>query len=236
MAKHVLEEPAAVERFFAANARSYQSFIRALRYGPRLRAFLGRNGYLRSGMKVLDAGCGTGALARAMHQIAKRHGAQRLTFHAFDLTPAMLALLQEWLRKHAVTDVEIRQANVLQTETLPPTWRDYDLIVSSAMLEYQPKSELAGALRNLAGLRAADGVLVVFISRENVLMYPLIRIWWKGNLYTRRELERSCADAGLRVRFRRFPLLHGFLNLWGYILEARPGALVAALSPSGKGG
>lgn len=232
MAKYVLDEPAAVERFFTANARSYHSFIRAFRYGAGLRTFLARNNYVRFGMKVLDAGCGTGALTRAMHQIAKRNGIQGLTFHVFDLTPAMIALPQEWLQKHAVTDVEIRQANVLQLETLPPTWRDYDLIVSSAMLEYLPKGELAGALRNLSGLLAADGVLVVFISRQNVLMHGLIRIWWKGNLYTRRELERSFADAGLRVRFRRFPLLYGFLNLWGYILEARRSGPVETSPPT----
>jgi 2-polyprenyl-3-methyl-5-hydroxy-6-metoxy-1,4-benzoquinol methylase len=222
MAKYVLEEPAAVARFFTANARSYHAFIDALRYGAGLRAFLGRNNYLRPGMKVLDAGCGTGALTRAMHQIARRNGTQGLTFHAFDLTPAMIALLQEWLQEHAENDAEIRQANVLQLETLPPTWRDYDLIVSSAMLEYLPKSDLAAALRNLSGLLAANGLLVVFISRENLLMHGLIRIWWKGNLYARRELEHNFADAGLRFRFLRFPSLYGYLNLWGYIVEAHP--------------
>ncbi len=220
--KHVLEEPEAVQRFFTANARSYHSFIQAFRYSAGLRAFLARHHYVRPGAKVLDAGCGTGALTRALHQIGRLAGNHGLTIHAFDLTPAMIALLREWLHKYAVTNVAIQQANVLHLEALPGNWRDYDLIVSASMLEYLPKNELAHALRNLSRLLAPDGVLVVGISRNNFLMHGLIRMWWKGNLYDRAELEHRFADAGLSCRFRRFPFLYGHLNLWGYIIEARP--------------
>ena len=221
MAKQVLEDSAAIERFFSANAHAYERFINAFRYGAGLREFLRSCGYVRPGAKVLDAGCGTGALTRAMHQIAMRRSTSAITFHAFDLTPAMTALLQEWRQPRETNDIAIQHANVLQLETLPATWRDYDLIVSSAMLEYLPKHELVRALRSLGRLLGPDGVLLVFISRESILMHGLIRVWWRANLYDARELERSFTDAGLRFCFHRFRFPYAYLNLWGRVVEAR---------------
>ena len=215
-------EPSAVERLYTEHARFYHRFfIDLLRYGAGLEALLAARGYLRSGMKVLDAGCGTGILTRKLHAIARRSGLEGITYHAFDLTPAMMDLFRRWMAEHGVTDVELRRADVLRTEDLPADWKDHDLVVSSAMLEYLPKDELARALRNLRGLLAPNGTLVVCISRRNVLMKWLIEVWWEANLYERAELERIFADAGLTVRFGRFPFPYDHLNLWGHVVEAR---------------
>ena len=217
-----LREPSAVERLFTEKAGFYHRFfIDFLRYGAGLEALFSQNRYLRFGVKVLDAGCGTGILTRNLHAIARRSNMHGVIFHGFDLTPAMLDLFTRWMAEHGVENIELRRANVLHAEELPASWRDYDLIVSSAMLEYLPKGELVGALRNLNRLLARDGILVVCISRQNLLMRWLIGVWWKANLYERAELEQIFDDAGFTVRFRHFPFPYSHVNLWGHVIEAR---------------
>jgi cyclopropane fatty-acyl-phospholipid synthase-like methyltransferase len=49
---------------------------------------------------------------------------------------------------------------------LPQDWKDYDLIVSSAMLEHLPKERLKDALVHIAGRLAAQGRLLVVITRK----------------------------------------------------------------------
>jgi cyclopropane fatty-acyl-phospholipid synthase-like methyltransferase len=91
-------------------------------------------------MRVLDAGCGTGAVTLALLDALEQQKASYATIDAFDLTPEMLASCQGSLIARGVTDIRLRQADVLALDDqLPPDWRDYDLILSAAMLEYLPK-------------------------------------------------------------------------------------------------
>jgi 2-polyprenyl-3-methyl-5-hydroxy-6-metoxy-1,4-benzoquinol methylase len=217
-------DPEAVERLYADKAAFYHRFfIDFMRYGAGLRALLARGGYLHPGMRVLDAGCGTGILSRNLHGIAAESGMEGITFHAFDLTPAMMSIFERWMAENGVKDIQLRRANVLRLEELPEDWKDYDLIVSSAMLEYLPKPSLSGALRNLAGLLAPGGKLLVCISRRNPLMKWLIEAWWKSNLYGREEIADRFEEAGLRIRFGRFPPPYRYLGLWGHVIEASRG-------------
>jgi hypothetical protein len=64
--------------------------------------------------------------------------------------------------------VRLHEANVLEFETLPSFWMDYDLIVSAAMLEYVPRFELLGALKALRTRLARHGWIVVFITRPSL--------------------------------------------------------------------
>ena len=103
----------------------------------------------------------------------------------------------------------------------PPSWRDYDLIVSASMLEYVPRTRLGTALGGLRSLLKEGGSLLLFITRRNWLTRPLIGRWWHSNLYRAEELEQAFREAGfLRVAFRRFPARFRYLALWGHIVEA----------------
>ena len=53
-------------RFFTERHRSYARFIRLVRYPQGLRSFLLASPLLRPGLRILDAGCGTGALTLAV--------------------------------------------------------------------------------------------------------------------------------------------------------------------------
>jgi len=161
-------------RFFTDRHATYARFIRAMRYPQGLRAFFLGSPLLRSGLRILDAGCGTGALTLAVRDAFVRRGCAPKTLHAFDLTPAMLDRLRETLRRRGINDVELAEANVLQLDGLPASWRDYDLVVSASMLEYVPRDRFVDAL---AGLRARvheGGSFVLFMTRRNPLTRLLI--------------------------------------------------------------
>ena len=191
-------------------------------YPQGLRAALRDLEFLRPDMKVLDAGCGGGVVTLALREALASRGFVSEVVHGFDLTPAMLDRFRAVLKERELCGVELRQADVLQLDALPDSWRDYDLIVSSAMLEYLPRDQLAAALRGLERRLKQDGALVFFISRRNPMNRYLIQLWWKAQLYTREELAEVTAEAGFsKVRFRHFPGLHRHLDLWGHFVEAR---------------
>jgi ubiquinone/menaquinone biosynthesis C-methylase UbiE len=130
---------------YTQKAKLYQFFfVDFLKWGKVLETFFQEKAYLRSGMKILDAGCGTGIVTKVLYGLARRKGFDGITFHGFDLTPAMLELFQQWMQKEGVQDIQLQQANVLDLENkLPENWIGYDLIVSSAMLGYIPEEKLA---------------------------------------------------------------------------------------------
>jgi len=208
--------------FFTAKARTYARFIKLFRYQQGLRACLAGSTLLRSGLRVLDAGCGTGALTLAFCEAMRTQGLVIGDLRAFDLTPAMLDVLRESLVAQGISGVELAQADVLAPDSLPATWRDFDLVLSASMLEYVSREQLPLALGGLRKLMARDGRMLLFITKDNWLMRPLIGQLWRSNLYVASQLREAFAAAGFSaIAFRKFPIWHRHLSLWGHIVEAR---------------
>jgi SAM-dependent methyltransferase len=209
-------------RFFTERHALYARFIRAVRYPQGLRAFFRASPLVVPGLRVLEAGCGSGALTLAVHAACASRGATPSAFHAFDLTPAMLDQLRARLARRGITDVELAEANVLELGALPAGWRDYDLIVSASMLEYVPRDRFVDALLGLRARLREGGAFLLFVTRRNPLTRLLIGRWWGSNLYTRAELIDAFERAGFaHVAFRRFPPAAWHLAPWGHIVEAR---------------
>jgi ubiquinone/menaquinone biosynthesis C-methylase UbiE len=177
---------------------------------------------LRSGIRVLDAGCGSGIVTLALREALLTRGFTPGYLHGFDLTPAMLDLFRDSLHTKAIEDVELVQGNVLELQTLPGSWRNYDLIVTASMLEYVPRHRLSAALNGLRALLHEDGRLLLFITRKNWIMQLLVGRWWQSNVYTAADLKESFSQSGFStIEFRKFPLTACYMNLWGLIVEAR---------------
>lgn len=204
------------------NAKFYHCiFHDILRYGAGQRAFLTRSSYLRSNMKILDAGCGAGIITRTLYEIARARGLTDIKFHAFDISESMMDIFREWISENDAGSIDLIQADAFKLDDLPQDWGQYNLIVSSAMLEYLPRSELERTIGGFRELLTDGGRLVIFISRSNPLTAALIRRWWKANTYSRSEIENIFRNTGFRkITFERFPFPYWHLALVIYVVEA----------------
>ena len=208
-------------QLFTERHDTYARFIRAMRYPQGLRAYFLASPLLRPGLRVLDAGCGTGALTLAVYDASVRRGVPLASLNAFDLTPAMLDRLRATLERRGIKGVELAEANVLCLDPLPASWREYDLVVSASMLEYVPRERFVDALRGLRERLKDGGRLVLFMTRRNPLTRVMIGRWWQSNLYTVRELADAFQRAGFaRYAFPGFPLSARYLSVWGHVVEA----------------
>ncbi len=215
------EQAAATDarKFFNKRAAFYDfMFFKLLNFVPVFRDFLADRDLLTSDMKVLDAGTGTGLLTRILYPMAGEKGLSNVTFHAFDLTQAMLDVFHKWMRKEGAEEgISTRIANVLHLETLPETWDDYDLIVTASMLEYIPRNSLHKAIAGLLARLKPGGKMILCIAGDTPLMRFFIGWLWRSNVYTRSELDVVLTRAGAtNVKHLPFPPARPYLTDGGY--------------------
>ena len=210
----------AVQELYTKSIDRYGCFIAAFQSPQGMRALLRRSRLLRAGLRVLDAGCGFGVVTFALLEVLREKNLDYEAIDAFDLTPAMLARFRSELETRGITRVQLQQVDVLALEALPPSWTNYDLIVSASMLEYLPKQNLPRALAGLRARLAPDGHILVMITRKTPETKVLIDWWWHAERYTKNELLRAFDEAGLRTPvFRRFPWRYCWLNRANYLIE-----------------
>lgn len=201
-----------VQKLYTKRASFYHFlFLDVLGIHAKIKNILRSSDVVCSGAKILDAGCGTGNVTRALSAIALERQINTITFHAFDLTQKMLELFREWINAVHAQNITLRQANVLHLEQLPSDWKDYDTIVSSGMLEYVPKEQLREVLRDLRSLLKPGGNIVVFITKKTFITKWLVGFWWKAHLSTEEELEQVFRDAGYQAVTIRQPWKNAFV-------------------------
>ena len=211
----------AIQELYTAGMDRYSFFIGFFRSQRAIQALLQGSGLLRSGLRVLDAGCGFGVVTFALLEALRQKNFDYEGVDAFDLTTAMLGRFQQTLEARGITRVQLRQADVLALDTLPPSWTDYDLILSASMLEYLPKQDLPRALDGLRARLAPNGHILVVITRKTPETKPLIEWWWHAERYMREDLRRAFEQAGFQDPvFWRFPRRYFWLNRANYVVEA----------------
>jgi len=114
----VVAPSADVVRLFTHRVDQYALFMRAVFYPQGLRAYFRAAPFLQPHLRVLDAGCGTGAVSLAFRNAMLSRGFALGPMHGFDLTPAMLERFKTKLAQ-STSQIELRQADVLRLETLP---------------------------------------------------------------------------------------------------------------------
>ncbi len=211
-----------ITSLYSKKVSEYEWFVSSFLYPQGLGAFFKQWGLLKSNLRILDAGCGTGIVSLSLIEALHSCKYSYKSIDAFDLSPSMLARFQSKLDKGKIDNVTLCQSNVLELENLPQKWKNYDLIVSASMLEYVPKDKLITALSGLRSLLSKQGTFLLFITKRNFLMSFLIGHLWASNLYSRQELREAFSLAGFtEITFKKFPLSFKWLDLWGYIIEAR---------------
>jgi len=210
----------AVQELYTKRIDCYSSFIATFQSPQGMQALMRRSHLLRPGLRLLDAGCGFGLVTFAFLEALRERNLDYETIDAFDLTPAMLARFRSELETRGITRVQLQQVDILALEALPPSWTNYDLIVSASMLEYLPKHDLQRALTGLRARLTPDGHILVMIARKTLETKVLIDWWWHAERYTKNELLRAFDEAGLRTPvFRRFPWRYFWLNRANYVIE-----------------
>ncbi len=188
-----------IQKLYTKKASFYHFlFVDFLGIGKRAENFFRKSKYVKSDIKILDAGCGTGNATRGLYKITKERNLKDVTFHAFDLTEAMLEVFKEWIKKAGVKNVSLKQANALELDKLPSNWKDYDMIISAGMLEYVPREKMKKAVHGLKDLLKKDGTLVVFITKRNLITRLCVGWWWKANVYSKEELQNIFESAGFQ--------------------------------------
>lgn len=188
-------QSAALDLFTRRHA-AYERWINSIRYPDAITAYLSSSPVLGSGLRVLDAGCGTGVVTLALREALAQRGLRPGITQAFDLTPAMIERFRTKLADRHIQDVEIAEANVLELDKLPAGWDGYDLILSASMMEYLPRSRIAEALRGLRARLHDGGRLVLIITRPNWYTVPVVGWLWRSKLYSAAQLRRVFRDAG----------------------------------------
>lgn len=214
-----------IQRLYTENLETYQSLISFFCYRDAIRALFESSGLLRPNLRILDAGSGFGTATFALLDALHQNGLVPEAVDAFDLTPAMLARFQAELDARSITQVCLRQADVLELDQqLPASWSEYDLIISTSMLEYVAKPHLSQALSNLNARLARRSTLLAVITRKNWITKILIEWWWHAASYSREELRDSFLAAGFHnVVFCRFPFRYYWQSLSNHVVIATRG-------------
>ncbi len=148
------------------------------------------------GRRILDAGCGTGALAVE----AARRGAEVV---AVDLSPTLVGLARERTGPVGPGRIDFRVGDLLD-----PELGRFDHAVAMDSLIHYGAEDMLGMLAGLAE-RCADSLLFTFAPRTRALaaMHAVGQLFPRGN---RSPAIEPIREDALRRRVKREPRLEGW--------------------------
>lgn len=205
---------ATAQRFaYGKIASAYDAFLGLTGFRRGVERFLDRlNFNLPPRASILDAGCGTGLLAR---YLASRFPDARIT--AFDIDPAMLRAFERELapegngRGIVVAEGDLRRPERLrplhghEAVTIPPDC--FDAVFVSGALEHVP---LAETVARLTALLKPGGTFLNLGVRRNPAGAVLGMVY-RFRPYRIAEMRQACEGAGLadvrvlRLKAEDFP-------------------------------
>lgn len=211
------------EKFYTEHVRLLKFTIKVLNYLPALRKLWRQNLVLRPGMRILDVGCGNGALTKTLWQRSVELKIDPISFFSFDITAELLNEFRQWIRNKEITNIRIIKADARKmTDDLPAKWENFDLICSSGALEHINKDDLVLTLEQLYKYLKPGGTMIVMGSRKHFINYFLIQGLYQANIYDKNEFAGLLRQAGFqKITYWKFPFPYFYLNGWGYIAVAK---------------
>lgn len=214
-----VRDPVEIRKFFdRVGPWFYAFFFTLVGYRASLRHFVRDNhkafGACK-GLRVLDAGIGTGFLSASLLQEIPA----RLTVTGMDFSLGMWICLRRWLRTlHLEDRVKFVLADM---RAIPFRSESFDLVCSSAALEYLRDEQQA--LTEFCRVLRPGGRLLIITTRRT-LLGKLIAWVWRNRTYEEAPLTRRMREAGFRhVRRLRFPWYFPHVNGWGMALLGEKG-------------
>ncbi|MBU4228392.1 class I SAM-dependent methyltransferase [bacterium] len=131
----------------------YDQGIRILTLGKLDKVYNRLTSHIKKGQRILDLGCGTGALTlRAAQKGAKVKG--------IDINPQMLEIAQKQAsKKNLLQNVNLSEMGVTELESEKSN--DYDVVMSGLCFSELTESELVFTLKEINRILKPSGLLLV---------------------------------------------------------------------------
>lgn len=195
----------------------YDRGIRILTLGKLDDAYDRLTSYIKPGQRVLDVGCGTGALTvRAAMRDARVKG--------IDINPQMLEIARERVNEAGLKNVELCEMGVAELDT--EASESYDAVMAGLCFSELTEDELVYALREIGRILKPGGLLL--IADETVpgnpvkriltwlIRFPLVVITYLLTQTTTRairNLPEKVSEAGFVIESLRWSRMEDFVEI-----------------------
>ena len=155
--------------------------------------------------KVIELGAGTGNVTKMIQQYTDVEQV------CVDFSEKMLSILKEWIIQKNLTIqticMDVKDISVLDEK--------FDMVISCGMIEYVDFRNLAKELRLIL---KPNGKLLLLISRRSLLNFFVVKLYWKGNIYSETEI-REILETEHYKNIEICELSNKYFENWYYIVR-----------------
>jgi demethylmenaquinone methyltransferase/2-methoxy-6-polyprenyl-1,4-benzoquinol methylase len=205
-------------RILESAPHRYEIGIKLLTFGSLEGAYARLAGRVEEGERVLDIGCGTGALSL---RAAERGG--RVV--GIDINSEMLAMARKRIRDAGLTErVDVREMGVAEIDTMESG--SFDVVMSGLCFSELGEDEITFALREIRRILSPGGLLVIgdevrpsnVLTRivHRLLRAPLVALTYLLTGQTTHALDsflERVKGAGFSIESVRTSVMGSFLEL-----------------------
>lgn len=196
----------------------YDQGIYLLTLGKINKVYDHLSSYIKEGQKVLDIGCGTGALAIK----AARKGAQ---VKGIDVNPQMLEIARKKIEKEDLTkNIELQEMGV--AELGGEESESYDVVMSGLTFSELTQDELSYTLKEIKRILKPDGILLVADEVKpksifkrfliGLIRFPLLALTYlltQTKTQSIKNLPKQIEAAGLSIELIKLNRMENFMEL-----------------------